>query len=251
MADEIFSFVNKFNNMKYAGLKAFLWLECQNGQSFVTLQAHLPGCHGNPHRHNWQDDPRHRCPRHADPHYRRHGQAQEDPCHEKATPSRIRRRIRRAEARAEARIARIAADDMAASNSEAVIIFPTPPSPPVTAETAVADEQATKAVEIAAVTSLVPPPDAPNTLALPPLLLPEQVGEQQHPPAVALRSEEPCAAPEAEQAAVARPNPLLVLLLLLKLPGTNTLPLLSVLFLLKFQRTCQLISPPLPRLKEQ
>ena len=128
MADEIFSFVNKFNKMKYARQKAFLWLECQDGQSFVTLQAHLPGCHDDPHRHNCQDDLRHRYPRHADPRYRRHSQAQEDPRPKKATPSRIRRRIRRAEARAEARIAKKAAV-MAASKSEAVIIFPTPPSP--------------------------------------------------------------------------------------------------------------------------
>ena len=118
----------------------------------------------------------------------------------------MRRRVRHTEARAEARIAKKAAD-IVASKSEAVLIFPTPSSPPVIAETAVADEQATKAVEIDTVTSLVPLPDAPNTLALPPLPLPEQVGGHQHLPAVALRSEEPCAAPEAEQAAVARPKP--------------------------------------------
>ena len=105
MAEEINNFVKKFQQLKNAGTKAFLWMESQAGETLVTLQAHLPvvredirhreGSSHPPHR--WEDL---RHPRH--PHHpRRHW---EDPCPKRATPSRVRRRVRRELARADARV---------------------------------------------------------------------------------------------------------------------------------------------------
>ena len=93
MADEVTRFLKEFKKLKNAGRRAFLWLECQDGQSFATLQVH-PGRHedlGGPHlRHPPQSS-----------HHRRYCQ-EDPPLHrQKATPSRIRRRERRVLARAD------------------------------------------------------------------------------------------------------------------------------------------------------
>ena len=124
MADEISILVNKFNNLKNAGRKAYLWLECQGGQFFLTLQVHIgqeeprgPNLHQKEdHRRHCQEVPRH------------HHYCQDDRRTKTATPSRIRRRARRAQARA-----KIAAD--AAFKSKPAQDVPTSHSPePVIAE---------------------------------------------------------------------------------------------------------------------
>ena len=54
MTDEMSAFVMKFNQLKNNGHKAFIWLECQAGQTIVTLQVHLLPAVAQPtedHRH--------------------------------------------------------------------------------------------------------------------------------------------------------------------------------------------------------
>ena len=178
MADEISSLVSKFNQLKHAGKKAFLWLECQAGHSFVTLQVHLgqAGYHEEPHQRRhprpFQENSRHR-------HHR-----QEDARLKKATPSRIRRRQRREQARAIA----VTAD---ASESAAEQVAPTIPpllSQPVMAEEALVAEQASE--QVADATDPFPPllpveepGQCPHSsvLKLPPHLPAEQTEHHPHP----------------------------------------------------------------------
>ena len=49
---EIDSFVFKFKNLQYAGLKASLTLETENGESFVTLKANLGYLHPPPNKYH-------------------------------------------------------------------------------------------------------------------------------------------------------------------------------------------------------
>ena len=62
---EIESFVLKFKNLQYAGIKASLTLEAENGEAFVTLKANL-GCLPPPSWHREHDQglrrPVHRSP---------------------------------------------------------------------------------------------------------------------------------------------------------------------------------------------
>ena len=55
---EIESFVSKFKNLQFAGFKALLPLEADNGEAFVTLKANL-GCLTPPSfYHGYYCDPR-------------------------------------------------------------------------------------------------------------------------------------------------------------------------------------------------
>ena len=190
MAEEINNFVKKFQQLKNAGTKAFLWMESQAGEALVTLQAHLPvvrediryreGSSHPPHR--WEDL---RHPRHP----RRHW---EDPCPKRATPSRVRRRVRRELARADARVSADAADvvaehvTLATENVDVIPPYSRIPQPDAQPkEEAVqappqpdAQTPAAENVDIIPPFSLPPQPDGqPNERAVqapPPLTLPHQ-----------------------------------------------------------------------------
>ena len=89
MADEIAALVTKFNELKNSGNKAYLWLECQDGRSFVTLQVHLQPCEEPQHPHLRRGEAHHVCRGHVQSSRAR-----------KAAPSRLRRRELRAAERA-------------------------------------------------------------------------------------------------------------------------------------------------------
>ena len=90
MADEIAALVTKFNQLKKSGQKAFLWLECQDGRSFVTLQVHLQPCEEPQPPHLRRGEAHHVC----------RGHVQSNRRARKAAPSRLRRRELRAAERA-------------------------------------------------------------------------------------------------------------------------------------------------------
>ena len=108
MADycEISSFVSKFNQLKYAGDKASLHIDCEHGHSFVTLQVHLlPSPHPPyPHRPDYEDPLR----RHPHQPHGRHqdGRQERHYLPHREQPARPRRREERASAQGKgARIA--------------------------------------------------------------------------------------------------------------------------------------------------
>ena len=170
MADEMSSFVKKFNQLKRDGKKAFLWLECQAGHSFVTLQVHLGkeevrGPHFRRHTQaGYHEDPQHH-PRHfqENSHHR-----QEDVRLKKATPSRIRRRHRREQARALAEISAVNTAGSESAAEQAAQTIPPLLSQPVMEEEALVAEQASELVA-----------DAIDPL--PPVLPVEQPGQYPHP----------------------------------------------------------------------
>ena len=115
--DEISSFVYKFNQLKKTGNRAFLWLECEAGQSFITLQVHHEELSG--HKHGAH--PQHR--RHGQEDSRHHSHCQEDRHHyQEPHHPQTRRpgpaRLRRHEVRAKARAAKLSAEQ--AENKVAV-----------------------------------------------------------------------------------------------------------------------------------
>ena len=172
MTDEMSAFVMKFNQLKNDGHKAFIWLECQAGQTLVTLQVHLLPAVAKP-----TEDPSHSHfrPREAYHHPREGPHVHRSRYHHdrqtREQPSRRRRR----EARA-----------LAAANRRLVSFPVSPPSNDINGPTAKETETADQAVP-------VPPPPPHHNRQRP-------TAEEVHPPL------DPQVVEAADKAALASPS---------------------------------------------